>query len=146
MKAKEYVEKYFSDLTPKITEAALFEMLKLCFIAFNDELREVTKPLGSKDSKIVKIKEFQKKWVAMADIIAKKPGMTDALNMETISGLFDEYFQKQHPVIFEEIKGVKADPSRIGPLRHKTQTDVSVSPIFDLGTLLKFSAFLRMKQ
>lgn len=145
MKAKEYVEKYFSDLTPKTTEAALMEMLKLCFVAFNAELREVTKPLGSHLSKIVKMKDFQKKWIAMAAIIAKKPGIAEALNMENIAGLFDEYFQKQHPVIFEEIKGVKADPSRMGPLKHRTQPEAPISPIFDLGALLKYSAFLRMK-
>ena len=145
MKAKEYVEKFFSNLTPTTKYEELTEMLKLAFVAFNDELKEVTRPLHSHNSKVVKIKEFQKKWIAMVDIIAKKPGIKEVFNTETISGLFDEYFQKQHPVIFEEIKGVKADPSRVGPLKYKTQDDLPQSPIFDLGTLLKFSAFLRMK-
>lgn len=145
MKAKEYVEKNFSNLTPTTTLVELTEMLKITFMAFNDELKEVTKSLHSHNSKIVKIKEFQKKWVAMADIMAKKPGIPEVFNMQVISGLFDEYFQKQHPVIFEEIKGVKADPSRTGPLRYKTQDDLPVAPIFDLQKLLLFSAFMRMK-
>ena len=145
MKAKEYVEKFFSGLTPKTTPVELTEMLKLCFVAFNDELRAATNPLHSKDSKIVKIKEFQKKWIAMAVLIGKKPGINEVFNMVVIEGLFDEFFKKQHPVIFEEINGVKATPSRIGPLKYKTQDELPQSPIFDLQKLLMFSAFLRMK-
>lgn len=145
MKAKEYVEKFFSNLTPTTTMVELTEMLKLAFMAFNDELKAVTKSLHSHNSKIVKIKEFQKKWIAMADIIAKKPGIIEVFNTEVISGLFDEYFQKQHPVIFDEIKGVKADPTRLGPLKYKTQDDLPRLPIFDLNALLTFSAFMRMK-
>lgn len=136
---------YFSDLTPKTTEEAYKQMLFPCFIAVIKELKQTIKPMIFKQTKrIDKIKEFKKKWLTIVEIINQKLGVAEVFDIPAAASLFDDFYQIQHVDIFEEIKDVKLDTTRVEAIQQNTRTANLRGPILDRKSMLIFMAISKI--
>lgn len=126
MKAKEYFQKFVAN-TPKQVNYTLFcKIVSDTFNVMYEELRLVFEPLKQEASKLAKVREFDKKWIAFMHMVEehykapelyRRPsghddGIIDNTDIETASMLFMWYIKDQYPLIHRRLQETLVAPDR----------------------------------
>lgn len=124
MKAKEYVSKYYSELTLTTDRDKLYDACTECFAEFNKETNALIKTVNSTNAKLAKIRECEKKWIAigaalekhllstqigpekLTEIPAEHENYIDKMDLEITTRLWHRYMHAYHPDILKLIHSV----------------------------------------
>lgn len=128
MKAKEYFQKHYANLPDPVSFNVLIKVTQVCFVEFYDELRTATNPLQQQTSKVAKIKEFHKKWIAIADLVEKKYSNIpenyrrivqqqeldiDRHDLTVVKMLLESFIQERYPTIHAQLVTVSVARDRL---------------------------------
>lgn len=126
MKAKEYFQKHIADLPKQINGTLFCKMLTDTYNEFNRELRAALAPLKMEASQLSKIREFDKKWVAIAELAGKhfdipelhqRPlgddnSMIDRSDLEGMKQFFMFALKTNYGLLYRRLQETQVAPDR----------------------------------
>lgn len=120
MKAKEYVETYFGNVTKDSSRELFYNQAESCFRDFWKEQQTALLSLEKTTSIVAKLKEFKTKWDRIGILVSGKyfydlkdieedVSVIDRVCLVTFCDLWSEHMKEHYPAILPAIKSPRVD-------------------------------------